>query len=128
MNTILRLKYADASNHKKFQDVVLKGVMTQEQVNTLESKLEGGSDIIAYQIGLPTPAEQFDEEFDFPTADDHVWTVIEQFEEGNDSLQDFDTDLEPNVEMDVTEFMKMVEALDSWDVPAEIKRLDIPEY
>lgn len=128
MNTILRLTYADASNYKKDLDVVLKGVITQEQISTLESKLEDGSGIIAHQIGLPTPSEQFDEEFDFPTADDHVWTTIEQFEEGNTEVSDFSTEAAPTIDMTVDEFMAKVAEVESWDLMAEIERLDIPDY
>lgn len=126
MNTILRLKYSDASNYKQSLDVILSGVITADQIQTLERKLEMGSDIIAHQVGLPTPSEQFDENFDFPTEDDHVWTSIEQFEEGTTDVNDFDTEKEPTVDMTVDQFMERVEAVDSWDLMAEIERLDIP--
>lgn len=128
MNTLLQLNYADASNHKKDIELVLEGEITVDQIATIASKLNEGESIIAHQVGLPTPSEKFDEDFDFPTADDHVWTDIEAFSYGNPSPKDMLTDKEPNFHMTISEFVEKMKAVEEWDIGAEMERLDIPDY
>ena len=81
-NTLITLKYVDENNYKESINYVLKGEITDEQLNEIAEHLEDGECIIAEEIGLPTPALQFAEKYDFPTEDDHVFTTIQEFQSG----------------------------------------------
>jgi len=127
MNTELNLEYRDAANWGTSETVILAGEITPELYDRIKRKLSGGDDLIAYQVGLPTPSEKMDEYATFPTEDDHVWTTISEFTDEPDSVQDLLTDAEPTEEMTLEEFVEKLEQISEWDVGAEMERLGIPE-
>lgn len=124
-NTELELRYVDASGHKAYETVVLDGAITQEQIDAIRPHLEMGESIIAHQVGLPTPAENFEDRFDFPTEDDHVWTDLEAFVDGEPQAEDLHTDDPNDGLMSVDAFVEMLSKVE-WDVAAEMERLGIP--
>lgn len=124
-NTELELRYVDASGHKAYETVVLDGAITQAQIDAIRPRLEMGESIIAHQVGLPTPAENFEDRFDFPTDDDHVWTDLEAFVDGTPEAEDMHTDDPDDGLMSVEEFVNQILTVE-WDVEAEMKRLGIP--
>ena len=124
MNTKITLKYVDADNYKQQIDYVLKGEITDKQLNEIVEYLEDGECIIAEQIGLPTPALLFAENYDFPTEDDHVFTTIQEFQSGvpeASSLLTEEPPTDPNYTVDV--FCNKIIEADGWDVTNEVNRL-----
>lgn len=124
-NTQLELRYVDAAGHKAYETVVLDGAITQEQIAIIKAHLEDGECLIAHQVDLPTPAETFEDRYDFPTDDDHVWTELEAFADGAPSVEDLLTDDPDDGLMSIEEFVKRVSSVE-WDVAAEMERLGIP--
>lgn len=123
-NTLITLKYVDASNYKKSIDYVLKGEITDEQLNEIAEHLEDGECIIAEEIGLPTPALQFAENYDFPTEDDHVFTTIQEFQSGIPSAESLHTDLPPtDPNYTVDDFYTRIIESNGWDITREYERL-----
>lgn len=124
-NTILELRYTDASNYKANETVVLEGAITQAQLDSLIPHLIDGEMLIAEEVGLPTPSEQFEGRFDFPTADDHVYTTLMAFAEGEAHAEAMHTDNDHDGLMTVAEFVHRVKVA-KHNVMAEMTRLDIP--
>lgn len=125
MNTRLDLEYRDASNYKANICVVLEGEITPDMISQIGDHLDDGDCIIADQVGLPTPSEQLFREFDGPGEDDHVYTAIEQWSDGDPVVADFLTDAPPTLEMSVWKFTQIITST-VWDVSREMMRLDIP--
>lgn len=125
MNTRLDLEYRDASNYKANICVVLEGEITPDMISQIGDHLDDGDCIIADQVGLPTPSEQLFREFDGPSEDDHVYTAIEQWSDGDPVVADFLTDAPPTLEMSVWKFTQIITST-VWDVSREMMRLDIP--
>lgn len=125
MNTRFDLEYRDASNYKASASVVVDGEITQEMINQIGQNLEDGTDIIADQVGLPTPAEQLHSEFGGPSEDDHVYTTLEQWEDEEPVVADFLTDEPATFHMSIEELCQMISSAE-WDVGKEMLRQDIP--
>lgn len=118
-NTALDLMYRDGDNYKRFERVVLAGLMTQAQYDAIKAKLEDGEYLIAHQVGLPTPAEQNYGYDNWPNDDfDHVFTTLTDFSEGV-SVEKMYTRDEPTLDMTVDEFIAKVAAVKEWGVAAE---------
>lgn len=77
MNTRISYLYRDASNYKKYNEVVVEGVFTEDQIRTIISCLNDGEYFIPRQIGFP------EVRFGKITEDDHCWFELceEDFEE-----------------------------------------------
>ena len=71
-NTKIGYLYRDASNYKKWNEVVVKGNISPEQINTIVDCLDGELHFIPRQVGLP------EERFDEMTEDDHAWFELER--------------------------------------------------
>ena len=124
MNTKITLKYVDASNYKKHIDYVMAGEITDEQLKEIATHLEDGECIIAEQVGLPTPALQFAENFDFPTEDDHVFTTIQEFQSGIPDAASLYTEEAPtDPDYTVEQFYERILDCNGWDVSYEVERL-----
>lgn len=74
-NTCIELDYRTDSDGAS-DVVVLAGKITQAEVDKIEENLIDGFQVIAHQIGLPTPSEQLSEQREFPQGDDHVLTSL----------------------------------------------------
>jgi len=120
MNSQFDLEYRDASNYRASVTVVVKGEINQDQIDKISRNLEDGMFIIAHQVGLPTPAEQLHHEFG-TSDDDHVFTVIEQWEADQPTIADFLTEEPATIEMTVDELAEKI-ASASWDISAEMDR------
>lgn len=77
MNTRISYLYRDASNYKKHNEVVVKGIFTEDQIRTIIRCLNDGEYFIPRQIGFP------EVRFGKITEDDHCWFELsdEDFEE-----------------------------------------------
>lgn len=124
MNTGLQLQYYDESGYSQSIDVILRGEITSSQIKTIGMSLNEGDSIIAEQVGLPTPSEQFASEFEFPTDNDHVWTTINEFRDGEPVAENMLTDGEPNIDMSVDQFIESLQQV-NWDIGGEMERLGI---
>jgi hypothetical protein len=71
--SIFEYLYRDASNYKAWGSLLLKGQVTQADVDALGKCLEGGEFFIAEQVGVPPVYAELWEFSDGPTDDDHVW-------------------------------------------------------
>ena len=58
MNTVIEYYYRDAANYKVWNEAVITGVLTQEQVERILSCLDDGVYFIPSLVGLPE--EQYD--------------------------------------------------------------------
>ncbi len=122
MNTKLTLSYRDAANYKTALQVVLRGAITQEQVQCLVEKLDEGQFLIAAQVGLPTPSENFRGKDGWPNDElDHPYT---QVFEAQELAQNLHTSDEPTIDLSVDELVKRVCAVQGWDEDAEWTRLN----
>jgi len=126
MNTRLDLEYRDASNYRANASVVVKGEITQEMICHIDQNLEDGMFIISHQVGLPTPAERLHGEYGGADEDDHVFTALEEWEDGDlPSVEDLLTCDAPTIDMTVDVLAQKIGSA-YWDVGAEMIRQDLP--
>lgn len=123
-NTELDLTYRDGSNYKTTCRIVLAGQIQWSHVQVMKRHLNEEQFCIPRQIGLPVPAEDFQNRHTFPTDDDHPWTDLELPNCPAD-VPHFWTDKEPTVSMSVDELTKTIAAT-TWDEIAEMKILGLP--
>lgn len=71
--SIFEYLYRDASNYKAWGSLLLKGQVTQADVDALGKCLEGGEFFIAEQVGVPPVYAELWEISGGATEDDHVW-------------------------------------------------------
>src|SRR5699024_10207670 len=67
MNTRITYLYRDASNWKKYNEVVVSGTFTADQVSEIVGCLNDGEYFIPKQVGFP------EIRFEKITEDDHCW-------------------------------------------------------
>ena len=103
MNTKISFLYRDASNYKVYNDVVVSGTFTVEQIGQITDSLEGGMYFIPEQIYWPV------ERFGSITDDDHPWCELCE--------NDFETTAQkPTIPMTAAEVVDcFVEAKNNWD-------------
>lgn len=103
-NTKMQFLYRDASNYKTWNEVIVKGEISDEQIQRIVSSLEEGLYFIPEQLSLPI------ERFDYLTSDDHCYCEL--------SADDFSlTSDSCTLDMDVNELVASFEkaAKDGWD-------------
>ena len=76
-NTLITYLYRDASNYKKHNEAVVKGLMTPEQEELIWKSLQGGEYFIPHLVGLPEV--RFEEE----TEDDHPYFELQSLSPTN---------------------------------------------
>lgn len=102
-HTRISYLYRDASNYKRHNEVIVPGILTAEQIETIIGCLDAGEYFIPIQIGFP------EIRFDNITKDDHCW-----FELCRDGFEA--TDEEANIDMSPDEVVaKFLEAKGNWD-------------
>jgi hypothetical protein len=123
MFTVIPYVYRDASNYKEGDHIILEGILTEEQIKSIEGKLDDGENFIPADLNLGI--EELQERLmSFPSDDDHVWHELELNEievvasvpDGSNTIlcEDF-----------VAAFDKIADC-NSWDVAGCMERLDIP--
>lgn len=89
MNTRFTYLYRDACNYKQVNDVVVPGVFTQAQIDSIIGCLDSGWYFIPAQIGF------LEIRFGEITEDDHCWFELER--DGiTETDADADFDITPN--------------------------------
>lgn len=128
-NTRLQIGY-HGSSLSTSETVVLSNAITQEQIDQISRGAFDGEMIIAPQVHLPSPLENYlalngiDIE-----PDDHVLTTLEDWAEGSPSPECLHTDEEPTHEIDIGVLAAHIESIgpDGWRFDIEEERLGIPE-
>lgn len=101
MNTIVQYLYRDASNYKKWNEVIIQGELSGEQLKRIEACLFDGEYFTPRSVGLPESRIT-----DYRTDDDHCW-----FEWGIAEL----TEAPPTIDMSAEELVKRFERISKWD-------------
>jgi hypothetical protein len=126
MNTRIDLEYRDADNFRKGEVVVVSGAITGPMIEAIRSNLEDDMFIIANQVGLPTPAEKLHSDHGGPKAADHVYTIMEGWDDDELRPEDLLTSEPPTHDLSIGELAQKI-ASARWDVPAEMDRQGIPD-
>lgn len=109
MNTKIEYLYRDADNYKMWNEAVVEGEITPEQIEQIMDCLEDGEHFIPNQVGL--------EEMRFSNVDpqsDHCW--FELYPDGFSQ-----TDKKPDSGMDVeTLISNFLAAKGKWDESASL--------
>lgn len=127
-NTQLTLSYHCASTNNDLT-VVVPGAITDEQIEALSTLMIDGHQIIAPQVGLPSPLEQLIDDGSIIGCDDtdHPLTTLEAWDaERLPAATDLHTDAEPTVNMSIDELEGRMKTV-SWDQLSETERLGIPD-
>lgn len=106
MNTRFSYLYRDACNYKKFNDVVLSGIIQEKQIEPL---LKDKIFFIPSDVGLP------DLQDDTFSVDDHIWHELEKIE-----LTEEPANTELKASFLIRKFQKSFR--DNWDEYSVIKR------
>ena len=114
-NTKVHYMYRDASNYKKYQRAVIKGVLTDEQKEKIISCLFDGAYFIPEQVGLL--ADRFNEFGE--NEDDHVWFELGPSGEGSEKQAFEETKESVDTETTAAElFENFLKAEHNWNVSA----------
>jgi hypothetical protein len=106
MNTRFSYLYRDACNYKKFNDVVLSGIIKENQIEPfLKDKLF----FVPSEVGLP------DLQDDVFSVDDHIWHEFEKIE-----LTEEPANIELKASLLIRKFQKSFR--DNWDEYSVFKR------
>ena len=103
MNTKIEYLYRDASNYKVWNECVIRGEISEEQIETIIGCLNCGEYFIPEQVGLPATR------FGSATEDDHCWMELDA--DGFSS-----TDKNPTENLDVEQLVQKFQEVDGcWD-------------
>ena len=91
MNTKIGYLYRDASNYKVWNEVVVEGVMTESQKETIQACLFDGENFIPHLVGLPETTfvdlgYQYSEQDDTPFFELSVSNIESTVDEQTESL------------------------------------------
>lgn len=103
MNTRITYLYRDASNWKKYNEVVVSGTFTADQISEIVRCLNDGEYFIPKQVGFP------EIRFEKINEDDHCW-----FELCKNDFEEVETD--PTIDMTAGEVIeKFLAARGKWE-------------
>lgn len=74
MNTRIEYLYTDEDNYKVYNEAIIKGEISLNEVDTIMDCLDSGEFFIPHQVGLP------EEKFPEVTEADHPWFTLQGFE------------------------------------------------
>jgi len=103
MNTTIQYLYRDASNYKKWNEVIIRGELSSEQLERIEACLDGDY-FVPRSVGLPEHRIT-----DYRTDDDHCWFEWWTFEDAER------TNEPPTVDITAEELVKRFEQVSQWD-------------
>ena len=104
-NTRFRYLYRDAANYKMPNEVILKGTLTEKEIEEIRSVCEAEEYFIPRQVGLPE--KRFDERDD---EVDHCWFEIPEYAfETTDKTETIDMSAQ-----DLLEAFRKVDREDVW--------------
>ena len=121
MNTLLELRYRDAHGFSEYEDVVVKGEITAENIKLIWEGLWDGEMIIADQVGLPTPSRF---KANLESSVDHVFTILIPFEDKLPEPKSLHTDQAPTIDIHIDDLAKAINS-NPWDIIKEVERLGL---
>ena len=126
-NTRIELKYTSASA-KGSLEVVVAGDISQRQVDAITRNLLDGYQIVAPQVGLPSPLEALVESGEIPGYDDtdHPLTDLPQWATGTPRAEDLHTSDPATHDVDIGQLAERLVVV-AWQPMVETDRLGIPE-
>lgn len=74
MNTRIEYLYTDEDNYKVYNEAIIKGEISLNEVDAIMDCLDSGEFFIPHQVGLP------EEKFPEVTEADHPWFTLQGFE------------------------------------------------
>jgi hypothetical protein len=95
--------YRDAGNWKQYETVILKGEISQADIEVIMASLKDKEYFLPAQVGLETLQERWE----FLNIDDHIWHELTR---GDIVLTDEEPTIELTAEQLVTNFKNV-----SWD-------------
>lgn len=124
MNTRIELEYRTATDSAS-EIIVLAGAITQAQADQITSNMIDEFQVIAHQIGLPTPSESLAQEREFPDSEDHLLTNFSDWLVDTPMAESLHTTDTPTHDLPITELADRIEQIgpEGWDFLAEDVRL-----
>lgn len=124
-NTRILLTYTSGNQDKTDKEFVVKGELNSEQVERIQGGLIDGEFIIAHEVGLPTPSENFYGFNDYPSKEyDHIFTRLPEFMHDEVDIESMITDEVACTNVTIEELShKILNA--EWDLDAEIARIGL---
>lgn len=129
VNTRLELAYTSASM-KAYETVIVPGAVTQQQINKITSGLFDGEQIIAEQVGLPTPLSiELEAQKADPEPEDHVFTNLADWADSEPLAEALHTHEEPTHTVDIEALANHIGQIgqNGWNIADETERLGIPD-
>lgn len=74
MNTRIEYLYTDEDNYKVYNEAIIRGEISLNEVDAIMDCLDSGEFFIPHQVGLP------EEKFPEVTEADHPWFTLQGFE------------------------------------------------
>ena len=108
--TVFEYFYRDASNYKAWGSLILRGIATEHDTQTLRRRFDSGEFFIAEQLGIPALYAELHELSGGQTEDDHVWHTFHGLRKENsedDITKVFDT---------VSGFVGKIEEVKEWNL------------
>ena len=101
--------YCDASNHKAWGSLLLRGVATNADVDILQHQFASGCFFIAEQLFIPSLYSELWAFTNGPSPDDHVWHTFHALRSA--SAQDITAQAFSSLES----LIQKVKAVTAWD-------------
>ncbi len=119
-NTQIDYLYRDGSNYKRFNSVIIRGLLTEEMRKRIKKCLDSGEYFVPRQVGLPEIRVS-----DTRNEDDGAF--FEWMYMDNDGNPDVTyTEAEPTIDLSAEELVSNFEAVEEWDTESWLA--DYPEY
>ena len=130
MNTRLTLEYTCASA-KKTIEVIVPGAISQQQVDGIQYNAIDGHQIIADQVGLPSPLELMIKTGEIGGYDenDHPLTNLADWNDGAPRAESLHTrePVTPGIDASIEELTERLVSV-AWDQGEEMDRLGLPDF
>ena len=107
--SVFEYLYRDASNYKSWGSLLLRGVVTNAELQILRNQFDSGCYFIAEQLGLPALYSELWAFSSGPTDDDHVWHAFHTLRPATN--QDMDAPVFGSLE----DLIHKVKATKTWD-------------
>lgn len=126
-NTRITLTYTSGNLDKTDKEVIVRGEISRAQIERIKDNLIDGEFIIAHEVGLPTPSENFYGFNDYPSKEyDHVRTRMIDFIGEDCDIESLLTDEPESMNITIEELSHKI-ANAEWDDEAEMARMGLDE-
>lgn len=123
-NTRIDLSYKSESG-SAYDTAILPGEINQATLDQITEYLIDGYQVIADQVGLPTPLEYLLNDMS-AEPEDHVLTTLEAWESDIPNVEDLLTDKPATTDLTPTDLAICLSEA-QWDYQSEQSRLGIPD-